>query len=172
MSYLQRWKQNTILQRSNLFPIDIFLNIVCLLLGIYSLHYSFYQENQSDIRQKANIKFYENSPGTYPINFMRKCIIKMCLTDSNSWLTLIMSMLLVETDVLQSDWVPLGSRKASSSVNASGGIAWKKIPVTKLVAKAKKVEKIINNFCLIKIWKSHLSKRRARNWRIHKQRSP
>lgn len=59
-------------------------------------------------------------------NFRQKKQKSALLTDSKSSLTLRMSSVLTVSDVLRSDWLPLCSVKASSSVKAAAGKIWKK----------------------------------------------
>lgn len=49
-----------------------------------------------------------------------------CLTESKSSWTLKTSSVLTDNEVLRSDWLPLASGKASSSVIAARGKIWKK----------------------------------------------
>lgn len=95
-------------------------------------------------------------------------------TDSKSWLTLKTSRLLIDSDDLWSDWLPLGSDPVSSSIKAPGPIIWKQT-ITELVTRRSFQEPLnyrcnFGEFYLVKIWELNLSKWRTWPWCLHKQR--
>lgn len=96
------------------------------------------------------------------------------LTDSKSWLTLKMSSVLMESDVLRSDWLPSISGNASSSVKASGAMACKKNPHDHNCqekcfpfASALRWKYSFNNFYLSERLELYLGKWRTWSWRLH-----
>lgn len=94
-------------------------------------------------------------------------------TDCKSSLTLRMSGLLLDSDDLRSDWLPLGSGRVSSSIKAAGATIWKQHLIVlrqKKLLKPLKWKYNFEEFYLIKIWELNQSKWRRLYWCLHKQR--